>query len=502
MKKILIFIVAYQAETFIESVLERIKMQIKFKPEFEVLMIDDASTDRTFEIAERFKSENKDLTITNLYNPVNQGYGGNQQIGYQFSIENGFEVVVMLHGDGQYPPELIHEMATPILEGTQDVMLGSRMVNKKDALAGGMPLYKWIGNQVLTWVENRLLGQRLSEYHTGFRAYSVKALEQIPFSYCSRYFDFDTDILIQLSDNHFRIGEIPIPTKYGDEICRVNGIKYAWLILKACVQSRIMRLGLFYNPKFDYCHQEARCDRYGPKFSIESSHRMAYEMVEKDDVVVDIGSGPGYMAKELMVKTEFIYSFDQEITEELRFYSKEATQVDLDKLALWQLPEKANVILMLDILEFLDSPERLLRLIREKYAQQRPKVLISTANVAYILTRLSLFFGKFNYGRLGILEMNKKRLFTRNSILRLLKDEGYTISRKRGIPAPFHKAMPRHSWLATMLQKINQALIWLLPGLFSYQIFIETLPGLTLSQLLENARTGRDESKPDEPPLN
>lgn len=487
MKRTLIFVVAYQAEQFIASVLERIKTQIKFQPQFEVLIIDDASKDRTHEVAEEFKRNNSDLAITNLVNPINQGYGGNQQIGYRYAIENGFEVVIMIHGDGQYPPEMIHEMVNPILNDQADVMLGSRMVNKQDALAGGMPMYKWIGNQILTWMENLLLKQKLSEFHTGFRAYRVSALAEIPLEFDSKYFDFDTDILIQLTDKSFRIAEIAIPTKYGEEVSRVNGFKYGWEILKSCLQSRIMRIGLFYNPKFDYSGSLEDTKRYESKLEYPSSHRMAFERIGKDAIVVDLGAGPGHLAKALIGKTEEIHSFDKSITEELRFYSKTAHQLDLNNLGAWQLPEKASSVLMLDILEFLDSPEKLLMLIREKYAPQQPEVIISVGNVAFILTRLSLFFGKFNYGRLGILEINKKRLFTRSSLLRMLKDRGYIISEVKGIPAPFHKVFAKQRWFASFLQAINRGLIFILPGLFSYQTFVAAKPTLTLPQLLENA---------------
>ena len=488
MQKVLVLVVAYMAEEFIEAVFDRIAAQIQGNPQFEVLMIDDGSKDKTFDVAQQYRNSHPEIKLTNLFNPVNQGYGGNQQIGYQYAIENDFDVVIMLHGDGQYPPELIHEMVDPILNGQFDVMLGSRMLKKQDALAGGMPKYKWIGNQILTWIENRLLGQSLSEYHTGFRAYSVKALRLIPFQYNSKYYDFDTDILIQLSDNHFRIGERPIPTRYGDEICRVNGIKYAWMILRSCVQSRIVRLGLFYKPKFDYYQNRAQISLYSPKFGIPSSHKFAFDRIPNGAAVLDLGAGPGYMARELAVKNAAVCSVDRIITDELKQYSNCVIEADLDTVKLSELPDQTNVVLLLDVLEFLDEPEALLLKIRQKYAQQHPDVLISVGNVAFILTRLSLLFGKFNYGRLGILEVSKKRLFTLNSLKRLLRDQGYTILKVRGTPAPYHKALPKHKWIAWLLEKTNTLLIYLSKGLFSYQIFIQAKPSLTLEQLLENAK--------------
>jgi hypothetical protein len=142
----------------------------------------------------------------------------------------------------------------------------------------------------------------------------------------------------------------------------------------------------------------------------------------------------------------------------------------------------------LDILEFLDSPEKLLQEIRESFAPDHPNVVISTGNVAFFITRFSLFFGKFNYGKLGILEMKKKRLFTQNSLKRMLKDNGFQILSVKGIPAPYQKAIPNHKGLSSFLQHINNFLIHISKGLFAYQILMTAKPSLTLPQLLENAK--------------
>jgi len=161
-----------------------------------------------------------------------------------------------MHGDGQYPPEFINEIIQPIINEEADVVFGSRMIYKGDALKGNMPLYKWIGNQILTNFQNLILQSNLSEFHTGYRAYSVSTLASIPFMHNSNYFDFDTDIIIQLLDTNKRIKEIAIPTFYGDEISRVNGIKYAALIIRSSILSRFMHYGIFYHPKFDYYEEK------------------------------------------------------------------------------------------------------------------------------------------------------------------------------------------------------------------------------------------------------
>ncbi|MBC8077399.1 MAG: glycosyltransferase family 2 protein, partial [Chloroflexales bacterium] len=294
-RRILIYIVCYNAEQFIDAVLNRIPDALWQNPLYsaEVLISDDQSSDQTFYKARDYAQRHGDLPITVLYQATNQGYGGNQKLGYHYAIERGFDAVVLLHGDGQYAPELLPEMIAPLVQGEADVVLGSRMLNKGDALKGRMPLYKWIGNQILTGVQNRILGSQLAEFHTGYRAYSTAALAAVPFMENSNYFDFDTDILIQMLDTGQRIREIPIPTFYGNEISRVDGLKYGGLIVRTSLVSRLMRFGIFYHPKFDY---ERGDDPYRPKLGYPSSHTFALARVRPGATVLDVAS-PGFMAR-------------------------------------------------------------------------------------------------------------------------------------------------------------------------------------------------------------
>jgi glycosyltransferase involved in cell wall biosynthesis len=268
-KKVLIFIVAYNAEKHIEGVIRRIPEHILRNDNYEILIIDDSSEDRTFEKSLRIKGAYKDVKLTVISNPINLGYGGNQKVGYKYAIEKGFDIVVLLHGDGQYAPELLGTLLTPIKEGQADIVFGSRMINKREALKGGMPLYKWVGNQILTWILNLLLGVRLAEFHTGYRLYGVDSLSAIPFGNNSNYYDFDTEIIIQCIDTNQRIVERPIPTFYGDEISYVNGFRYAYLILKIAIVSRFAKKGMLTNSKFNYAQENL--DKSLNNISITSS---------------------------------------------------------------------------------------------------------------------------------------------------------------------------------------------------------------------------------------
>ena len=160
-KRLLIFIVAYNAETTIEKVLHRIPASLH-SDDVEVLIIDDSSKDGTFVKGLRYQERNSEFKITVLRTPENQGYGGNQKLGYRYAIDNGFDIVALVHGDDQYAPEKLPELLEPVLRGEADAVFGSRMLDKRAALRGGMPLYKWIGNQILTAFQNRMLSTALS----------------------------------------------------------------------------------------------------------------------------------------------------------------------------------------------------------------------------------------------------------------------------------------------------------------------------------------------------
>jgi glycosyltransferase involved in cell wall biosynthesis len=241
--RLLIFVIAYYAESTLRAVLERIPASVFADYDCEVLVVDDGSEDRTFQIGREYQSEHPEIRMTVLRNVYNQGYGGNQKVGYRFAIEAGFDFVAMVHGDGQYAPEELPRLVAPLRDGNADAVFGSRMLVEGAALEGGMPLYKYVGNKILTRVQNLLLGSRLSEFHSGYRIYSVRMLERIPFDLNSNDFHFDTEIILQLFNARARALELPIPTYYGTEICRVDGLKYAKNVLLATVQSAVQRSG-------------------------------------------------------------------------------------------------------------------------------------------------------------------------------------------------------------------------------------------------------------------
>jgi glycosyltransferase involved in cell wall biosynthesis len=479
-KKILIFIVAYNAETTIDNVLSRVSLDPEIF-DVEILVIDDASEDTTFEQALKFKRLDSRFRFTPLRNPVNQGYGGNQKLGYTYAIDRGYDAVVLLHGDGQYAPECIHSLVEPIVKGKADAVLGSRMMKKGEALKGGMPLYKFVGNRVLSGIQNVFLGTSFTEFHSGYRAYSVSALKAIPFEFNSNDFHFDTQIIIQLLAADMRILELPIPTYYGDEICHVNGIKYAFNVIFTTLGYKLHKRGIFYQLHYDIRQDESL---YTPKTDFFSPHFLAIETVKRGSNVLDIGCGPfSAFAQTLKSKKSCsVYGIDAVQPENPDAY-REFFQIDLDTSRLPDQTSSMDVILLLDIVEHLKEPENFLLRLREK-CQQDTEILISVPNVAFLPIRLMLLFGRFNYGKAGILDKTHIRLFTYASFRKLLKQGGFIIEKIVGIPAPFPKALGSNM-VSRVLLNMNRLAIFFLKRLFSYQFFARVKPLPEVRVILE-----------------
>lgn len=221
-KKIVVVMPAYNASKTLEITYNEIPKDIVD----EVILVDDASRDDT-------AAKARELGIHTIIHPENRGYGGNQKTCYAAALSRGADLVVMLHPDYQYSPRLITAMASMVISGHYDVVLGSRILGG-ESLKGGMPVYKYIANRVLTIIENLVLGVKLSEYHTGFRAFSRSVLETLPLQNNSDDFVFDNEMIAQAVYYGFNIGEISCPTKYFKDASSINfrrSVKYGFGVL-------------------------------------------------------------------------------------------------------------------------------------------------------------------------------------------------------------------------------------------------------------------------------
>jgi SAM-dependent methyltransferase len=345
-----------------------------------------------------------------------------------------------------------------------------------------MPLYKFVGNKILSRTQNRLLRSSLSEFHSGFRAYSVDALRRIPFHQNANGFHFDTEIIIQLMLAECRISEVPIPTYYGDEICRVNGIPYAWNVMKATVKSRLHALSIFYDRRFDI--EGPGNQHYVLKLGYDSSHSAALEIIPRGSRVLDVGCGPGEMAQLLRQRGCSVDGVDPYEPADRKAFSEFKIWNDRDPLPFDLL--QYSWVLLLDVIEHMSNPEAFLDELRSSARSHdgSPRLLITTGNVVFWVVRLQALLGNFNYGKRGILDLTHTRLFTFRSLRNALEGSGYTVERIEGIPAPFPLALGLNP-ISRGLVRLNRVMIRLSRGLFSYQILVVASPRPTVGALLD-----------------
>jgi glycosyltransferase involved in cell wall biosynthesis len=239
--RIVVVMPAYNAARTLEATYRGLALDVVD----EVILVDDVSHDETVDIAER-------LGLKVVVHVQNRGYGGNQKTCYLEALRSGADVIVMVHPDNQYDSTLVPQMIQPILDDNADIVLGSRLLSGT-ALSGGMPVWKFVANRFLSAIENGVFGLRLSEYHTGFRAYSRRLLETLPFLLNSDNFVFDQEIMAQAVCFGFRVGEIPVPTRYFAEASSVNferSVEYGLDVLKLMLRYFLHRAHLWRQRQF------------------------------------------------------------------------------------------------------------------------------------------------------------------------------------------------------------------------------------------------------------
>ena len=474
-----ILIVTYNAVSTLAKVLHRIAPNVWNQVE-EIAVFDDASQDATCDLAVGIKARWLLPKLHVLKHPRNLGYGGNQKAGFQYFMDKGFDVVILLHGDGQYAPEILAQLYHPIIMGQADAVFGSRMLTAHGGpLRGGMPLYKYAGNRILSAFQNHALGMHLSEFHSGFRAYSLAALRRIDFSHMTDDFHFDTEIIIKLHHQGCVIQEVPIPTYYGSEICRVNGLRYARNVVRAVQHYRETCRSAIRHPEFQeyFVHYPIKLGPY-------SSHDYARRLAGAGRDVLDVGCGEGLFAAMLQQQGNRVTGIDQVIHPRRLGAFEAYVEADLD-LGLEPVIRKLqgqrfDRILFLDVLEHLRCPERLLAESRE-LLKPGGAVLVSVPNIANIVIRLQLLLGRFEYADRGILDRTHLRFFTRKTARRLLRSNGYAIAEEHATVVPLDLALGIPSGGA-LYGLVNPCLAWvtkLFPGLFGYQIVLLARPEKT-----------------------
>jgi SAM-dependent methyltransferase len=341
---------------------------------------------------------------------------------------------------------------------------------KGAARKGGMPLYKYVGNRILSRFENAALGTDLTEFHSGYRAYSVDALKRIPFEQNSDGFNFDTQIIIQLHDAGMRIAEVPIPTYYGDEICYVEGMSYAADVTRDVVAYRLQKAG------FGDGSRISLTEEYQLKPSEDSSHgRISTMLASRPPAkILDLGCSSGLLAERLVQMGHHVtgvdmHEFPRSAERMSAFYC-----ADLSQGIPPEVGTGFDLVLMADVLEHLGKPGDLIRQCTDVLTPEG-SVILCVPNISHWYPRARTTLGRFDYDQRGILDATHLRFFTRRSIARLVERSGFTVRRMEPVGLPLD-ALGLEGTRAHLIRLIDHFLVTLWPTMFGYQFIVEATP--------------------------
>jgi 2-polyprenyl-3-methyl-5-hydroxy-6-metoxy-1,4-benzoquinol methylase len=467
-----VLIVTDNAVTTISKVLKRITPEVWNNVE-EIAVFDDASHDATYELAVGLKTLSDSHKLEVVRHPKNLGYGGNQKAGFRYFLDKGLDVVVLLHGDGKYAPEILSHLYHPIIAGEADAVLGSRMMSTYGRpLKSGMPLYKYLGNQLLSAFQNRALGMTLTEFHSGYRAYNLHALAKIDFNHMTDGYHFDTEMIIKLNHQHYTIKEVAIPTYDSAELRHAKGLTYALKVFQAVRRYKKTAWSSTCYPEFQeyFVHYPIKQSKY-------SSHYYAQLMIGRNHEVLDISCGEGFFAAEIVKQENRVTGVDvlPDVLERSPLSDYISTDLNngLDRVAKRLNGKRFDRILLLDILEHLYNPEDILRQCH-KLVQEDGELIVSLPNVANLSMRLMLLFGHFDYTDRGILDRTHLHWYTRKTARQLLINTGYRVVSEKSTVIPIALALgisPR-GILFNFMNGVLGVLTLMMPGLLGYQIML------------------------------
>jgi 2-polyprenyl-3-methyl-5-hydroxy-6-metoxy-1,4-benzoquinol methylase len=469
--RVAIVVVAYNAESTLIETLNRIPDDVRPLVD-ELFILDDASGDRTYDLARAWAAANTHFKTVVIRHSKNLGYGGNQKAAYRIAAERSIDVVVLLHADGQYAPEILGDMLGPLLEGTADAVFGSRMMQKGAARAGKMPLYKRAGNRILTWIENRLLGTSLTEFHSGYRAYSVPLLSGLLVQENSDGFNFDTQIIAQIVGAGGRIVEIPIPTYYGDEICYVNGLKYAFDVVRDVLRFRMSQIGLGSAP---WISAEPE---YALKSGPASSHHLIAQALagQAQGRVLDVGCSGGRLSELLSAQGHRVTGVDSVEVPGVRQRVHHFQQGDASELTAMFAEQTFDYVVAGDVLEHLADPRAVLKDMAA-LLEDGGQVLVSVPNFGHWYPRLRVALGVFGYDRRGILDETHLRFFTRSGLKSLMTSAGFDVLEEWHTGNPTEKLTDGGAGIpGSPVARAGRALRRVRPEIFAYQNVLRCTP--------------------------
>lgn len=464
-----IVVVAYNAASTLAATLDRIPADILPRLS-EIIISDDASHDDTFGHGQEWSARNPHVQTTVVRHTKNLGYGGNQKAAYRIAIDHGLDIVVMLHGDGQYAPESLAEMLAPFESGA-DAVFGSRMMEAGAAKRGGMPFYKRVGNRILTTFENGVLGTSLTEFHSGYRAYSTGLLERIPFEANSDGFDFDTQIIAQVVHAGGTIVEVPIPTYYGDEICYVNGLQYARDVVRDVVEFKLATKG------FGTQEWVPTPEEYAFKEGDGSSHAEMLQMLTDlpPSRILDLGCSGGLFAERARAAGHHVTGVDYLEVPGVRERTDDFHVANLEHGIPEEVGDGYDVVVAGDIIEHLTGPGEALRAMR-RVLRPGGQLLLSVPNFGHWYPRVRVATGTFGYDRRGILDNTHVRFFTRATLRRTVQAAGFDILEESATGLPLGAMSEGGGRPLNAVRRLDAGLVRLRPTLFGYQHVMRLVP--------------------------
>jgi len=434
----------------------------------DIFMIYDKTEQSSSEAIEQIYKTFSDYPLHIYQTPYDRGYGGIQKLGYLYCLKNKYDMVIFFQANGHYPPEILDHMLETY-EDSYDAVFGSRLMLKENLHNGSMNLYRWIGNKTFVFINNKLLKSRISDFFSGCRAYRIDSLKKIPFDLNSDGFHFDTEIIIQALAMNWKIKEIPITLSSRKSNWSFPHIRVALQSLKTSLIYQLNYMGLFYSRNFDFGLFDT--ENYQFKKSSNSHHQY---IVNHNDFTaaktcIELGANQGILSSHIALKVKQHTAVD--ISRPDKAGKSKTSAIDLNTQFSTEIPvQNYDICIALDTIEHMDSPERFLT---ETFQILKPggKLFISTANIGYIITRISLFFGLFHYGKRGILDRTHKRLFTVKTFIHLLTQFGFQVETTVGFPPPIVDLISKKPFFA-LLEKAHFKLSNLFPKLWAYNFLI------------------------------
>jgi 2-polyprenyl-3-methyl-5-hydroxy-6-metoxy-1,4-benzoquinol methylase len=463
--RIAIYVVAHNAVTSLVRVLERIPPAVRERVT-EILVFDAGSRDDTYLVGMGYKTVSGLENLTVLRGEQTSELGANNKRAIAYCRERGYDVMVLLHGDGKYAPEVIATLLAPVERGEVDAVCGSRFL-AGHPMRDGMPVHKWLAIRLLGALQRRLVGLDLTDWHCGYRAYAVDAIAELPYGADSDGLHFDTEILIQLKQKGLRVAEVAVPTYSGAEADSVRGVRYVANVLRVLGQYWLHSKGFREYAKF------AVSEKYGYKRSAEGSHEKILALIDRDrQHVLDVGCGAGHLAEALAVRGNVVVGVDARRVPGVEQRVARFLEVDLDRQRIaWNGPPFDWIVLG-DVLEHLREPATLLAQCRDLLADDGALV-VSVPNVAHWSVRLALLFGRFPYAAKGICDRSHLRFYTLAAVRAELAAAGFRVDRVETTTPPLEDLVSgRGAGVARALGRLQAVGNRIWKQLFAYQFVL------------------------------